>query len=104
MQSDNYLTKEEFIDYVYKRFDKQLPKDAIEQWTNVFIDSLKSCMMETPGVRFFKFGTFDMYRRKASVTRNFETGAIDVEVPPKNVPRFTPGRFFKEECNKGRKK
>lgn len=98
MQSDNYLKKEEFVNFIYERYEKKLPKEAITQWVDVVIDSLKAVMMETPGVRIFKFGTFDIRRRKGSKVRHFETGEF-IDVPPKNIPRFTPGKYFKNECN-----
>lgn len=41
------------------------------------------------------FGTFVAVRRKASTKRNPKTGE-PVKVAAKNVPRFRPGKYFRE--------
>ncbi|MEP7104044.1 MAG: HU family DNA-binding protein [Candidatus Dojkabacteria bacterium] len=41
------------------------------------------------------FGTFLAVKRKASIKRNPKTGA-PVKVPAKSVPRFRPGKQFRD--------
>ncbi|MDQ7021037.1 MAG: HU family DNA-binding protein [Candidatus Dojkabacteria bacterium] len=45
------------------------------------------------------FGTFTFVDKKATTKRNPKTGA-PVKVPAKRVPKFRPGKAFKESVNK----
>ena len=44
------------------------------------------------------FGAFTVGRREASKGRNPSTGA-EVDIPARNVPKFTAGKGLKDACN-----
>ena len=49
-------------------------------------------------IEFREFGIFELKKRKARIGRNPRTGAT-VEVPPKVVVSFKPGKVMKERVN-----
>ena len=50
-------------------------------------------------IRLVGFGTFAVTHRAASKGRNPSTGA-EVDIPARNVPKFTPGKGLKDAVNK----
>ncbi|GGD87242.1 transcriptional regulator [Aureimonas endophytica] len=69
------------------------------------IDALFEVMQESlskgDDIRLVGFGTFSVSHRAASKGRNPSTGA-EVDIPARNVPRFTPGKALKDSVNKGK--
>lgn len=63
------------------------------------IDAMTEAVVSTvkkgDTVTLTNFGTFVSIKRQASVKRNPKTGA-EVKVPAKRVPRFRPGKEFRE--------
>lgn len=49
-------------------------------------------------VRLVGFGNFAVSRREASTGRNPQTGA-QVEIPARNVPKFSAGKGLKDAVN-----
>jgi len=49
-------------------------------------------------VRLVGFGNFSVSRREASTGRNPQTGA-EVQIPARNVPKFTAGKGLKDTVN-----
>jgi len=49
-------------------------------------------------VRLVGFGNFSVSRREASTGRNPQTGA-EVQIPARNVPKFTAGKGLKDAVN-----
>ena len=49
-------------------------------------------------VRLVGFGNFSVSRREASVGRNVSTGE-KVNIPARNVPKFTAGKGLKDAVN-----
>jgi DNA-binding protein HU-beta len=49
-------------------------------------------------IRLAGFGSFTVSHRAASKGRNPSTGA-EVDIPARNVPKFTPGKGLKEAVN-----
>ncbi|AKI01024.1 bacterial nucleoid DNA-binding protein [Hoeflea sp. IMCC20628] len=49
-------------------------------------------------VRLIGFGNFTVSRREASKGRNPQTGA-EVDIPARNVPKFSAGKGLKDACN-----
>lgn len=49
-------------------------------------------------VRLIGFGNFSVSRREASKGRNPSTGA-EVDIPARNVPKFSAGKGLKEAVN-----
>jgi DNA-binding protein HU-beta len=49
-------------------------------------------------VRLIGFGNFTVSRREASKGRNPQTGK-EVDIPARNVPKFSAGKGLKDACN-----
>ncbi|MCY0094647.1 DNA-binding protein HupB [Hoeflea ulvae] len=49
-------------------------------------------------VRLIGFGNFTVSRREASKGRNPQTGN-EVDIPARNVPKFSAGKGLKDACN-----
>lgn len=49
-------------------------------------------------VRLVGFGNFSVSRREASTGRNPQTGA-EVQIPARNVPKFSAGKGLKDNVN-----
>jgi DNA-binding protein HU-beta len=67
------------------------------------IDAVVSAVVDTvskgKSVTLTNFGTFVAVKRRATVKRNPKTGE-KVNVKEKNVPKFRPGKSFKEAVAK----
>ncbi|KFB10419.1 DNA-binding protein HupB [Nitratireductor basaltis] len=71
--------------------DAQSAVDAVFQ---VITNELK----KGGDVRLVGFGNFSMSRREASKGRNPQTGA-EVDIPARNVPKFSAGKGLKDAIN-----
>lgn len=60
-----------------------------------FVDVVMKAVKKGDAVTLTNFGSFVAISRKATVKRNPKTGA-EVKVAAKKVPRFRPGKMFRE--------
>jgi DNA-binding protein HU-beta len=72
-----------------------LTKKDVSNVLETFVDTVVSTVSKNDTVTLTGFGTFKSVHRSASVKRNPRTGD-PVNVPARNVPKFTPGKAFKE--------
>ncbi len=72
-------------------------QDAASAVEAVF-DVMQDAMAKGDDVRLVGFGTFSVSHRAASKGRNPSTGA-EVDIPARNVARFTPGKGLKDAVN-----
>lgn len=94
------LTRSQFIDYIYQKYDMEITRSDIVFFTDIFVESLKECIKAEGGVKFPEFGNFELRHRKATKCKMaFSKGEL-VEVPEKKIPRFIPSVKFKEYVNK----
>ena len=71
---------------------------SIEAVEAVF-DAMKSAMQRGERIELRGFGSFRLRKREPRKGRNPKTGD-KVDVPPKKVPYFKPGKELKELINK----
>ncbi len=71
--------------------------DAASAVDAVF-DAIQSELKNGGDVRLIGFGNFSVSRREASVGRNVSTGE-KVNIPARNVPKFSAGKGLKDACN-----
>lgn len=76
----------------------ELRPEEIEQVVDVFFDEIAERLSEGGRVELRGFGTFSTREREGRIGRNPRTGAA-VEVPPKRVPYFKPGKEMRERLN-----
>lgn len=90
------MNKAELIERVSK--DTNLTKTDVENTLNSITRWIKDCVKKNDEVKLIGFGTFTKTKRKARTGRNPQTGA-EIKIPATNVPRFKPGKEFKDLVN-----
>ncbi|MEI6092820.1 MAG: HU family DNA-binding protein [bacterium] len=90
------MNKAELIERVSK--DTNLTKTDVENALNSITKWIKDCVKKNDEVKLIGFGTFTKTKRKARTGRNPQTGA-EIKIPATNVPKFKPGKEFKELVN-----
>ena len=91
------MTKAELVEEVART--TQLTKKHAEIIVNTVFDSIVSSLKEGEKIELRGFGSFRLRRREPRKGRNPKTGD-KVDVPPKKVPYFKPGKELKELINK----
>lgn len=83
------MTKKEIVKQISERIGlTQLKTKEIVQQT---FDAIVETLLEVGRIELRNFGVFEVKRRKARKARNPRTGQ-KVDVPPKNVVTFKPGK------------
>src|SRR5262245_26926830 len=91
------MTKKEIVKLISERADlTQLKTKEIVQWT---FDAIVDTLIQEGRIELRNFGVFEVKRRKARKARNPRTGAR-VEVEPKNVVTFQPGKEMEEKVRR----
>ena len=87
------MTKKEIVKQISERIGlTQLKtKDIVQQTFDAIVETL----IEVGRIELRNFGVFEVKRRKARKARNPRTGD-KVDVPPKNVVTFKPGKEMEE--------
>lgn len=93
MSKKETITKKDIVRQISEKIgETQLKTKEIVQQT---FDAIVDTLMETGRIELRKFGVFMVKQRKARKARNPQTGDA-VEVPPKFVVTFKPGRIMEE--------
>ncbi len=88
------MTKKEIVKQISDRIGlTQLKTKEIVQQT---FDAIVDTLLEVGRIELRNFGVFEVKQRKARKARNPRTGAR-VDVPPKNVVTFKPGKEMEEK-------
>ncbi len=91
------MTKQEFIEMLSKKA-KLSKKDArivVEEALDLIVGTVK----KSQKITLTGFGTFEARKQKATQRINPQTGK-KMMVPAKSVPKFRPGKAFKEALRK----
>ena len=87
------MNKAELIAYVANKTG--MTKKDVNASLDAIVDAVVATVKSGKPVTLTNFGTFVSVRRKESMKRNPKTGE-PVKVKAKNVPRFRPGKHFRE--------
>jgi nucleoid DNA-binding protein len=91
------VTKKEIVKQIADRIgETQLKTKEIVQRT---FDAIVETLLEDGRIELRNFGVFEVKQRKARKARNPRTGD-KVDVPPKNVVTFKPGKIMEEKVRK----
>jgi integration host factor subunit beta len=91
------VTKKEIVKQISERIGlTQLKTKEIVQQT---FDAIVDTLLEVGRIELRNFGVFEVKQRKARKARNPRTGD-KVDVPPKNVVTFKPGKEMEERVRK----
>ncbi|EPR42356.1 histone family protein DNA-binding protein [Desulfovibrio sp. X2] len=91
------MNKSELIKKLAEK--KELHIDEASIIVNAFIDSIKDSLIAGDRVEIRGFGSFKVKDYQGYTGRNPKTGAL-VDVHPKRLPFFRPGKELKEYLNK----
>ena len=87
------MTKKEIVKQISERLG--LPQLKTKEIVQQTFDAIVETLLETGRIELRNFGVFEVKQRKARKARNPRTGA-KVDVPPKNVVTFKPGKEMEE--------
>jgi len=88
------MTKSQLIEIISEN-NPNLSKKDIEFIVNNVFSNIKEALSSGDKVEIRGFGSFKIREKKGKIGRNPKTGE-QVEVPPKKVPYFKPGKEIKE--------
>ena len=92
------LTKADLVEEVARV--TQLTKKQAEAIVNLVFQTIVDSLRSGRKIELRGFGSFRIRNRGARIGRNPKTGE-KVEVPPKRIPYFKPGKELKEQLNQG---
>src|SRR5207247_2330660 len=96
-QETSDVTKKEIVKQISDRIGlTQLKTKEIVQQT---FDAIVDTLLEVGRIELRNFGVFEVKQRKARKARNPRTGD-KVDVPPKNVVTFKPGKEMEERVRR----
>jgi DNA-binding protein HU-beta len=75
--------------------ETNLTKADVQRVIEATLETTKKCVKKGEEVRLIGFGTFVRAKRSARKGRNPQTGK-EIQIKAHNVPRFRPGKEFKE--------
>lgn len=90
------MNKNELVSAVAEaaKLSKADAQSAVDSVFSVITEELK----KGGDVRLIGFGNFTVSKREASTGRNPQTGA-EVQIPARNVPKFSAGKGLKDAVN-----
>jgi len=90
------MNKAELVEHLTK--ESKLTKADCERVIDSTVDAIKKAVKKGDDVTLVGFGTFTRSKRKARTGRNPQTGAA-IKIPAATVPKFRPGKAFKDFLN-----
>ena len=96
MATRSGMTKAELVEHV--AHSTQLTKKHAELIVNTVFESIAQSLRAGEKIELRGFGSFRIRQRGPRIGRNPKTGDR-VEVPPKRIPYFKPGKELKELLN-----
>ena len=91
------MTKAELVEDVARA--AELTKKDAERLVEIVFESIIETLNQGEKIELRGFGSFRLRRREPRKGRNPKTGD-KVDVPPKKVPYFKPGKELKELINR----
>jgi integration host factor subunit beta len=91
------MTKSELIEKLAAKQTHLMHKD-VELAVKSVLDQISNALARDDRVEIRGFGSFALHHRPARVGRNPKTGE-PVQIPPKRVPHFKPGKEMRERVN-----
>ena len=95
------MNKAELIDSLAKKTGQTMT-DTLHN-LDLFLEIIETAVAERNKVQLAGFGTFEPNHRAARKGRNPQTGEA-IEIAESTVPKFTPGKSFKDRVVEAHKK
>ena len=96
------MTKSEIIDILTRKQSHLSSKD-VELSVKMLLENMSGILSSGGRIEVRGFGSFSLHHRTARKGRNPKTGD-QVNLPPKFVPHFKPGKELRERVNASREK
>ena len=90
------MNKAQLVEKLSER--TKLTKSQSEAFLDAAIETIQKTVAKGDEVKLVGFGTFSRMARKSRTGRNPKTGE-PVQIPGAKVPRFKPGKEFKDSLN-----
>ena len=90
------MNKAELVAAIAEKTD--MTKAAAEEALKATIEVISDQLACGDAITLIGFGTFKVARREARTGRNPQTGA-SIDIPEKNVVKFSPGKSLEESVN-----
>jgi DNA-binding protein HU-beta len=87
------MNKKELISEIAKKTG--FKQDDVNTLLTEFVETVTDTLKSGDSVALVNFGTFEVVDKAARKSRNPRTGE-EIQIPAKKVPRFRPGKGFKE--------
>jgi integration host factor subunit beta len=87
------MTKADLVERVATQAD--IPRKQADDVVRVILESITDALHRGEKVELRGFGSFRIRQRGERIGRNPKTGE-KVEVPPKKIPYFKPGKHLRE--------
>ena len=87
------MTKANLVEQVAHHAD--IPRKQADQVVQVILESITNALQSGEKVELRGFGSFRIRQRGERIGRNPKTGE-KVQVPPKKIPYFKPGKHLRE--------
>ncbi|CAA6825980.1 MAG: Integration host factor beta subunit [uncultured Thiotrichaceae bacterium] len=96
------MTKSEIIDLLSRKQSHLSSKD-VEWAVKIILDRMTNALSTGDRIEVRGFGSFSLHYREGRKGRNPKTGE-SVDLSPKHVPHFKPGKELRERVNDSRTK
>ncbi len=90
------MNKAQLVEWVAEK--TKTTKSQSEQIIDATLEAIQVALADGDEVKLVGFGTFSRASRKARTGRNPKTGET-VKIPSSYMPRFKPGKDFKDSVN-----
>jgi len=90
------MNRQELVDSVAEKCGQS--KTAVNEMLNALIGTVQDSVAAGEKISLVGFGTFERVERAERAGRNPATG-VAITIPASKLPKFTPGKSFKELVN-----
>lgn len=91
------MNKAQLVERIAQKIN--LTKTDAESYLDTTLEIIRNSVTRGEEVKLVGFGTFARAKRKARIGRNPQTGK-EVKIAASCVPKFRPGKEFKDQVNK----
>lgn len=84
------VTKKELVNRISQ--ERGIHPNDVRNIIQAFLDTLTDVLSHGVRVEFRDFGVFEVIHRKSKIGRNPKQASVPVEIPPRAVVKFTPGK------------
>ena len=94
---NNNVTRDHISEFIHSEFG--LTKKDCNDIVNNIIEEIIIGLNNDEIFKIHNFGTFKIRNKKSRIARNPKS-KVEVIIPPRNVIRFIPSKFFLRKLNK----